>query len=110
MNHENLRVYQQLIAEAEGIARRVTKWPRGYGYLVDQLRRALASVVLTLAEGNAKSSYAERRRFFEMSLGSLAEVGACFDLACVFGLIGRQELEPLKSRLKLAYVKIRALP
>lgn len=110
MRHENLRTYKQLITEAEGIAKRVAKWPRGYGFLTDQLRRAFASVVLTLAEGNAKTSHAERHRFFEMSLGSLAEVGASFDLACAYGLIEKEELESLKSRFKLAYVKIKALP
>lgn len=73
---------------------------------------AMASSVLTLAEGNAKrrSSRAERRRFFEMSLGSLAEVGACLDLAHAFGLIGSTELAATKSRLKLACAMIRALP
>ena len=111
MNHEKLEVYKQLISLAEGIARKIAKWPRGYGYLADQLRRAFASVILTMAEGNSKrSSYAERHRFFEMSLGSLAEVGACLDLACAFGLASRVETESIKSRLKLSYAMIRALP
>jgi len=111
MDHENLRCYQQLIGMAEEVAKRVAKWPRGYGYLADQIRRAMASAVLTLAEGNGKrSSSAERRRFFEMSLGSIAEVAGCLDLACVFGLMKRAEQKSLKSRLRLASVQIRALP
>jgi len=111
MDHEKLMVYRGLMGVAEEVAKRVTRWPRGYGYLGDQLRRAVVSVVLTLAEGNAKrSSSAERRRFFEMSLGSIAEVGASLDLACVFGLIKRTEQESLKSRLRLASVQVRALP
>jgi four helix bundle protein len=110
MNHEKLESYQQLVLTAEDLAKRVAKWPRGHGYLVDQLRRAMASAVLNLSEGNGKrSSSVERRRFFEISMGSIAEVGAGLDLAFAFGLIPRHEQESLKSRLRLAYVKIGAL-
>ncbi|MFA5812233.1 MAG: four helix bundle protein, partial [bacterium] len=72
--------------------------------------RAMASAVLNLAEGNGKRrSTAERRRFFEISLGSIAEVAAALDLSCAFGLIRVREVDSLKSRLRLAYVKIGAL-
>jgi len=88
-----------------------TQWPRGYANLRDQLQRAITSALLTLAEGNGKrSSRLERRRFFEMSMGSLAEVAACLDLARAFGLTSRGEVGSYKSRLRLAYVKVEALP
>jgi len=94
---------------AEEIAKSVTKWPRGYAYLADELKRAVAGAVLTLAEGNGKrSSHAERRRFFEMSMGSISETMSGLDLAKTFHLM--HNTEALKSRLKLAYVKISALP
>jgi four helix bundle protein len=87
MNHEKLECYKQLVEVAEEVARRMTSWPRGHGDLVDQLRRAMASVVLNLAEGNSRKSMAERRRFFEIARGSVIEVAACIDLARAFGLI-----------------------
>ena len=96
---------------AEEIAKRVTKWPRGYSYLADQIKRAMISAVLNLCEGNGKrSSHAERRRFFEISMGSISEVSAGLDLARTFGIMKSSESESLKSVLKLAYVKINALP
>jgi four helix bundle protein len=111
VNHEKLECYQQLVSVAEEVARRVARWPRGHGYLADQLSRAMASSILNLAEGNGKRRYgAERRRFFEASLGSIAEVAAALDLASAFGLIRTQERDALKSRLRLAFVKIGALP
>ena len=111
MNHEKLRCYRQLIVVAEEVARRVTRWPRGHGYLADQISRAMASAVLNLAEGNGKLRCGkERRRFFRISLGSISEVAAALDLALAFGLIGKVEQESLKLRLKEAYVKIGALP
>jgi four helix bundle protein len=110
MNHEKLECYKQLMAVAEEVARRVTKWPRGYGDLTDQLRRAMTSATLNLSEGNGRrTSQKERRRFFEIALGSIAEVGAALDLASAFGLIREQERDALKSRLRLAFVKIEAL-
>ena len=111
MNHEKLECYQQLLIAAEEVARKVARWPRGHGYLADQLSRAMASSVLNLAEGNGKRRYGpERRRFFEISLGSIAEVGACLDLARAFGLMHIQDGDALKSRLRLAAAKIGALP
>ncbi|MFA4874679.1 MAG: four helix bundle protein [bacterium] len=111
MNHEKLECYRQLVAMAEEVARRVTKWPRGYGFLSDQLSRAMTSAVLNLSEGNGKQKQGrERRRFFRISLGSIAEVAAALDLAHAFGLIQKGEQESFKSRLKLAYTQIRALP
>lgn len=111
MNHEKLKCYKELVSIAEEVARRVTRWPKGNSDLIDQLRRAMTSSVLNLAEGNGKrASRAERRRFFEISLGSIAEVAAALDLAHVFGLIDTRECDGFKSRLKLAQVLIRALP
>ncbi len=111
MNHEKLECYRQLVSVAEEVARSVSRWPRGNGYLADQLRRAMASAVLNLSEGNGKSRYgAEQRRFFRISLGSISEVSAALDLAYAFGLIQKVQNQSLKSQLKAAYVKIGALP
>ena len=41
---------------------------------IPQIRRATWSVQNNIAEGNAKRGRAERRRFLDISLGSLAEV------------------------------------
>ena len=44
------------------------------GPMKNQFQRALLSIVLNLAEGSAKSSSKERKKFYEISLGSLREV------------------------------------
>jgi len=86
MLHEKLVCYKKSVNLAEELCKEGAKWPRGLGYLSDQLKRAMASVVLNLAEGNARMSKQERRRFFEVSRASLAEVSACIDLMQAFGL------------------------
>jgi len=49
--------------------------------LVHQMRRAALSVHLNIAEGCSRKSEAERKRFFEISRGSLIEVDAAMDIA-----------------------------
>ena len=46
------------------------------GPMKNQFQRAVLSIVLNLAEGSAKSSSKERRKFYEISLGSLRETQA----------------------------------
>ena len=48
--------------------------------LRNQFRRAVLSIVLNLAEGNAKPSSKERRRFYTTSLGSLREIQAILEI------------------------------
>ena len=100
MFHEKLKCYKQSIEMAEDLSKDVAKWPRGYGYLSDQLRRAVVSITLNIAEGNAKFSQSERRRFFKIARASIAEVGACLDLMRTFGLTSPIEVISLKSRLE----------
>jgi four helix bundle protein len=110
MNHEKLDCYQQLISVATDLGRDMAGWPKGYGYLVDQLRRAISSAVLNLAEGNGKRGKVERRRFFNISVGSIAEVSACLDIAANFNLMSGDDLTKIKGILKKSYSQIRKLP
>ncbi len=100
MLHEKLECYGRSVKMAEDLSKEVAKWPRGYGYLTDQLKRAMASIVLNIAEGNAKASPAERRRFFRIARASAAEVAACLDLWKAFGLPGHAQTQARKSQLE----------
>jgi four helix bundle protein len=53
-------------------------------YLRDQLLRASSSVVLNIAEGSAKPTPRDQRRFYAIALGSLRESQAALD---ILGLI-----------------------
>ena len=99
MLHEKLMAYRRCIGLAQELRKEAATWPRGMGYLVDQLRRAISSCALNMAEGNGRRNSAERRRFFEIARASLAEVGACLDLAEAFGLSSSPRVEELKGEL-----------
>lgn len=47
----------------------------------DQLLRAASSVPLNLAEGNAKFSYKDKKRIYQIALGSLRESQTILELA-----------------------------
>lgn len=49
--------------------------------------------------GNLRKISTELRRFFEISRASAAEVGACIDLACAFGLLAIDRGASFKSSL-----------
>jgi four helix bundle protein len=57
-------------------------WPDSERYgLTSQVRRASVSVAANIAEGAAKQGPKEFRRFLDIAIGSLAEVGCLLTLA-----------------------------
>jgi len=106
MNHQQLKCYGRLLNLAKRMPQLMALIPRGEGYLVDQFKRALSSAILNLAEGNGRPSTRERRRFFDFSLASIAEVSAVIDIfmACRY-------LEPMtganwQEELRISYAMI----
>ena len=70
--------------------------------LEDQLRRATASVVLNIAEGNGKSSLRDQARYFEIARGSCRESRAAMRLAAIWGYVDEvtvTELDALGDRV-----------
>lgn len=49
--------------------------------MISQIRRAALSVHLNIAEGASRKSETERKRYYEISRGSLVEVDAALDVA-----------------------------
>jgi len=98
-NHEKLRCYGMALDVAKSAPALTTSWPTGTHYLVDQLQRAVASIVLNIAEGNAKRSLKDRARFFAIARASAAESAACIDVATALRLIGEREEFYFKDRL-----------
>ena len=67
--------------------------------MVSQIRRAALSVNLNLAEGCSRKSQQERKRFFEISRGSLIEVDTAMDVAVDLMYCSAQDLQVLGEKL-----------
>ena len=76
MIHSQFRSYQVAVQ-----VYRQTKTLRLPAYLKDQLLRASSSVCLNLAEGSGKDSPLDRRRYYNIAMGSVREVQAILELA-----------------------------
>jgi four helix bundle protein len=61
--------------------------------MTQQLRRAALSVQLNIAEGSSRKSDIERRRFYEISRGSVVEVDTIFGLAVDLKYVTKKDLE-----------------
>jgi len=65
--------------------------------LHDQISRACLSIILNIAEGSAKGSDKEFKRFMGMAIASVNEVVAGFDLACDDALINTADLQVIED-------------
>lgn len=82
LKHQELEVYhssRKFVAECYALSRLFP--PEEKFALGVQLRRASLSVYLNISEGCSRKSSSERKRFYEISRGSLIECDAVFDIA-----------------------------
>jgi four helix bundle protein len=98
---ERLEVYQKAVDSADEIAALTQGFPRGYGFLVDQLNRAALSIATNLAEGNGRFTKPDRRNFFTIARGSAQECVPLLELARRRGLVQHPAACALKDRLEV---------
>ncbi len=67
--------------------------------MVQQIRRAALSVHLNLSEGSSRKSLVERKRYYEISRGSLIEVDAAIGIAFDLEYVTMAELENLGNAI-----------
>jgi four helix bundle protein len=89
------RVAREALTLGEPIARDV---PRGYASLADQLRRALLSAHLGVAEAAARTG-ADRLSRFRCARGEVSEAAAALDAVVLLGLAPAARVEPVLALL-----------
>jgi four helix bundle protein len=97
---EKLIVYQKAIDFADAICAHAEQFPRGYGFLVDQLNRAALSIAANIAEGNGRFTKPDRKNFFGIARGSVQECVPLLELARRRQLISEDLHRELKDRLE----------
>lgn len=82
LNHQQLDIYsasRKFVLECYRFSK--TLPPDEKFGMATQIRRAALSVHLNIAEGCSRKSEVERKRYFEVSRGSLIEIDAALDIA-----------------------------
>ena len=86
-DHEKLDVYKATVDFVILIDKIVEGFPRGRGYLSDQLQRAGTSILLNIAEGTGEYASNEKGRFYRMAKRSATECAGIFDICLRLKLI-----------------------
>ena len=87
--YEKLLAWQRARELVLAVYRSTAGWPADERFgLTSQLRRAAVSVSANIAEGSAKQGPREFRRFVDIAMGSLAEIGCLLTLARDLELLG----------------------
>ncbi|UCF88823.1 MAG: four helix bundle protein, partial [bacterium] len=83
-----LKVYQHAIRLAEKLEAdcRLIRAKGNYP-MSDQIRRAAMSVPINIAEGNGRSTSADKRRFFIIARGSCFESASLLELSEMLGYV-----------------------
>ena len=97
---EKLLVYQKAVDFADQATALAEQFPRGFGYLADQLCRASLSISANIAEGNGRFTKAERKNFFGIARGSVQECVPLLAVARRRGLLDAVAHDKLKSALE----------
>ena len=97
---EKLLVYQKAVDFADQVCATTEQFPRGYGFLIDQLNRAALSIAANIAEGNGRFTKADRKNFFIIARGSVQECVPLLELARRRNLVDDAKHAELKSQLE----------
>lgn len=107
LKHKSLDVYETariLIKEAYTVSLKLPAEERFN--MMQQLRRAALSVKLNLAEGATRKSATERKRFLEISRGSLVEMDAALETAVDLGYFSVEQLQTIGMLLNRCFAML----
>ena len=95
-NFRNLKIYQRAIEFALEIYKISRLFPNEEIYgLTSQIRRAVTSISLNIAEGSGNKSVKEFKRFLEIALRSDYEVMTCLEVAYKLSYCNKTDFDSL---------------
>ena len=97
---EKLICYQRSLDLADQIAALGQDFPRGYGFLRDQLNHASLSIPANIAEGNGRFTKRDRKNFFGIARGSVHECVPLLEIARRRNLLAEEQHFSLRAELE----------
>ena len=100
LSHKKLDVWKASIKLTAIIYELTLLFPNHELYgLTSQLRRASVSIPSNIAEGAARKSAKERRRFYEIARSSLVEVDTQLEIADKLNYLSDNDLNKVENKL-----------
>ena len=96
LNHQKLDIYtfsKSFVFESYKLTK-ILPPDEKFG-MISQIRRAALSVHLNIAEGASRKSEVERKRYYEISRGSIIEIDAAIDIAKELDYLNNYDLNKL---------------
>lgn len=108
-NFENLDIYHLANDFVVVIYRLIDKFPKEELFgLTSQIKRAVVSIVLNIAEGSGRNTKKDFSKFISQSIGSLLEVKACLILAEKLKYVMQEDFMKILPKLDELYFKSQA--
>jgi four helix bundle protein len=97
-SYRDLKVWQLGVELSIEVYRLTSSFPKSEQYgLTSQLRRAAVSIASNIAEGHARKSQVELRRYLNIAKGSLAELETQLIIAKELGFASIADIEKVMS-------------
>jgi four helix bundle protein len=110
LDHQRLDVYRVVRLLVVECYRLTRSFPIEERFaLTQQIRRAAISVQLNVAEGCSRKSPNERKRFFEISRGSIIEIDAALDISGDLGYFFKEKNPELENYLVRCFTMLSKL-
>ena len=105
--HKSLEVYKIALDLVKEVYQLTRNFPKEEQFvLVTQLRRAVISVCSNLAEGSARFSKLEKKRFYEISRSSLVEIDTQIEISLVLEYLQNNQTTNLEKYLESVFKMI----
>lgn len=100
LRHKQLDVWKKGIEFVSNIYKMTESYPKAETYgLTSQIRRAAVSVASNIAEGAARRSGIERKRFFEVARSSLVEIDTQLEISINLSYCARDDLRYIEEQM-----------
>ncbi|MBQ9558475.1 MAG: four helix bundle protein [Bacteroidaceae bacterium] len=108
--YRNLDVYKNAKLLSHEVCKLIKTYPIDERFaLCDQLRRAVMSVPINIAEGFGRFSSKEKAHFIQVAFGSLNEVMCELELSLDEGYISQEQLKNMESLILSVKKQLAAL-
>ena len=110
LNHKKLAVWEKSLNLIKEVYKLTRKLPKEEQYvLTSQLRRASVSVASNIAEGAARKSVIERRRFYQISRSSSVEIDTQIETCKLLEYFKENELSEIDKELNNVFALLTAM-